>query len=67
MLLNELTRKFDYVIVDTPAAEHGADARVIGLSAGRQSPSAAREQLKPAVHDHSDRLVEEGLNFAGSS
>lgn len=34
MLLNELTRKFDYVIVDTPAAEHGADARVIAAKCG---------------------------------
>ncbi|MDE2434595.1 MAG: polysaccharide biosynthesis tyrosine autokinase [Burkholderiales bacterium] len=34
MLLNELTRKFDYVIVDTPAAQHGADARVIAAKCG---------------------------------
>lgn len=34
LLLNELTRKFDYVIVDTPAAEHGADARVIAAKCG---------------------------------
>lgn len=34
MLLNELTRKFDYVIVDTPAVEHGADARVIAAKCG---------------------------------
>ncbi|MGE5452610.1 MAG: polysaccharide biosynthesis tyrosine autokinase [Acidobacteriota bacterium] len=33
-LLNELVRKFDYVIVDTPAAEHGADARVIAAKCG---------------------------------
>jgi chain length determinant protein tyrosine kinase EpsG len=34
LLLNDLVRKFDYVIVDTPAAEHGADARVIAAKCG---------------------------------
>jgi chain length determinant protein tyrosine kinase EpsG len=34
ILMNELVRKFDYVIVDTPAAEHGADARVIAAKCG---------------------------------
>ncbi|WP_236580347.1 polysaccharide biosynthesis tyrosine autokinase [Rubrivivax sp. A210] len=34
LLLNELTNKFDYVIVDTPAAEHGSDARVIASRCG---------------------------------
>ncbi len=34
MLLNELAQKFDYIIVDTPAAAHGADARVIAAKCG---------------------------------
>lgn len=34
LLLNELLLKFDYVIVDTPAATHGADARVIAAKCG---------------------------------
>jgi chain length determinant protein tyrosine kinase EpsG len=34
LLLNELTNKFDYVIVDTPAAEHGSDARIIASRCG---------------------------------
>ena len=29
LLLEELLTKFDYVLVDTPAAQHGADARVV--------------------------------------
>ena len=29
LLLAELLTKFDYVVVDTPAAQHGADARVV--------------------------------------
>lgn len=33
-LLLELSGKFDYVIVDTPAAVHGADARVIAAKCG---------------------------------
>jgi protein-tyrosine kinase len=34
MLLGELTGKFDQVIVDTPAAIHGSDARVIASRCG---------------------------------
>ncbi|MFT3857431.1 MAG: polysaccharide biosynthesis tyrosine autokinase [Aquabacterium sp.] len=34
LLLNELSSKFDYIIVDTPAAVHGSDARVIAGACG---------------------------------
>ncbi|MGC4062628.1 MAG: polysaccharide biosynthesis tyrosine autokinase [Aquabacterium sp.] len=34
LLLNELVSKFEYVIVDTPAATHGADAKVIAAKCG---------------------------------
>jgi protein-tyrosine kinase len=34
LLLHELLSKFDHVLVDTPAAVHGADARVIAAHAG---------------------------------
>lgn len=34
LLIQELLHKFDHVIVDTPAARHGADARVIAAKAG---------------------------------
>jgi chain length determinant protein tyrosine kinase EpsG len=34
IFLNELISKFDHVLVDTPAAVHGADARVIAARAG---------------------------------
>lgn len=33
-LLHELLQKFDFVLVDTPAATHGADARVIAAKCG---------------------------------
>lgn len=34
LLIAELLRKFDYVVVDTPAASHGADARVTAAKCG---------------------------------
>lgn len=34
LLLNELSSKFDYIVVDTPAAVHGSDARVIAGACG---------------------------------
>jgi protein-tyrosine kinase len=34
IVLNELTRKFDCVLVDTPAASHGSDASVIAARCG---------------------------------
>ncbi len=49
LLLGELTGKFDYVIVDTPAAEHGSDARLIAsrcgaaLAVSRKNHSKLRE------------------------
>lgn len=34
LLLHELAGKFDHVVVDTPAGQHGADARVIAVKCG---------------------------------
>jgi protein-tyrosine kinase len=34
LLMKELLSKFDHVVVDTPAAEHGADARVLAAKCG---------------------------------
>ncbi|HJW10296.1 MAG TPA: tyrosine protein kinase, partial [Albitalea sp.] len=34
LLVRELLSKFDHVIVDTPAAAHGADARVLAAKCG---------------------------------
>jgi chain length determinant protein tyrosine kinase EpsG len=34
LLMQEMTAKFDYVVVDTPAAVHGADSRVIAAACG---------------------------------
>jgi protein-tyrosine kinase len=34
LLMQEMIAKFDYVVVDTPAAVHGADSRVIAAACG---------------------------------
>lgn len=34
MLLKDLNERFDYVIVDTPASVHGADAKVVAAACG---------------------------------
>jgi protein-tyrosine kinase len=34
LLIHELLSKFDHVVVDTPAAAHGADARVVAAKCG---------------------------------
>lgn len=34
LLMHELLSKFDYVVVDTPASVHGADARVVAAKCG---------------------------------
>jgi chain length determinant protein tyrosine kinase EpsG len=46
LLLNELTSKFDYVIVDTPAAAHGSDARVIASRCGAALVVARKNHSK---------------------
>lgn len=67
ILLNELVRKFDYVIVDTPAAEHGADARVIAAKCGaaialcRQGKTSAK-----ALQSLVKSLKSSGTQFAGT-
>lgn len=52
--LAELSAKFDYVLVDTPAMAHGSDAKVIGLQCGRSvvlanSNSSRIKDLKALV------------------
>jgi len=46
LLLRELLTKFDYVIVDTPAAELGADALVIAARCGAALPVARKSESK---------------------
>jgi protein-tyrosine kinase len=65
MLMCELVAKFDYIIVDTPAATHGADARVIAgacgmaVMIGRKNTSSLRSmgELANAIKKQSAQLV----------
>lgn len=54
-LLGELLGKFDYVIVDTPAVAHGADAGVIAAKCGA-SLAIARKNV--SRHDQLKKLVQ---------
>ena len=49
LLMQELLNKFDYVVVDTPAATHGADARVIAAKCGAALVMARKgtSRIKP--------------------
>jgi protein-tyrosine kinase len=49
LLMQELLSKFDHVVVDTPAAAHGADSRVIAAKCGAAMVIARRgkTRMKP--------------------
>ena len=49
LLLSELCAKFDYVVVDTPAAEYGADAAVIAERCGAWLMLARRDVSRIAA------------------
>lgn len=46
LLMRELLTKFDHVVVDTPAASHGADARVISGTCGAALVIARRRTTR---------------------
>jgi protein-tyrosine kinase len=66
LLMQEFLKKFDYVLVDTPAAVHGADVRVIAatcgaaLAIGRQGKTQMAD-IKALV----DSLAKGPSKFAG--
>jgi len=49
LLMQELLSKFDHVVVDTPAAAHGADSRVVAVKCGAALVIARRgkTRMKP--------------------
>lgn len=52
LLMRELASKFDHVIVDTPAAVHGADASVITARCGAALVIARKNKVRlTALHD----------------
>jgi protein-tyrosine kinase len=65
VLLRELTSKFDYVIVDTPAAVYGVDAQVIAARCGaalvvarkNESRVAELQQLVAVLSDSPARMA----------
>lgn len=69
-LMRELLAKFDHVIVDTPAAAHGSDARVIAASCGAavligrqgQSQVAQVKKLQREIEKTSAKVVGVVLN-----
>ena len=66
LLLNELMTQFDYVVVDTPAAEYGADAAVIAERCGA-SLMLARQDISriAAVEDMAIELAQDHPKLAG--
>ena len=51
LLLHELLSKFDFVLVDTPAAVHGSDCRVIAAKCGAALAIARRGKTRAAAMD----------------
>jgi len=47
LLLRELLDKFDHVIVDTPAASRGSDARIIALHCGAALVTGRKNKSRP--------------------
>ena len=66
LLINELSSKFDYVIVDTPAAVYGADARVIAGKCGAALVVARQGTSRmSALQDLLTSLSESPAKLAG--
>lgn len=66
LLLKELQMKFDYIVVDTPAMEHGSDARVIAAKCGAALAVARKgtSQMK-ALQNMVNAIRKTGTHFAG--
>ena len=66
LLIAELTQRFDYVIVDTPAVSHGYDARVIAAKCGAAVVVAKKGVTKVApLKSLVDGLQKQSLRFGG--
>jgi len=61
VLLDELAQRFDHIIVDTPAASHGSDARIIASVCG----SALLVGRQDATRVAGMKTLVEGLKRAG--
>ena len=66
LLMHELTAKFDYVLVDTPAAQYGADASVIANRCGASLLMTRRDISRmAAVEEMMVELAEDQPKLAG--
>lgn len=67
LLMRELVSKFDYVLVDTPAADIGADALVIANRCGAALPLARRNASQlDGVRDLVRSMKDAGVNVTGA-
>ena len=66
LLMHELTAKFDYVVVDTPAAQYGADATVIADRCGASLMLARQDFSRiAAVEEMAIELADDQPKLAG--
>jgi polysaccharide biosynthesis transport protein len=66
VLMRALTAKFDYVVVDSPAAEYGADAAVIAERCGAALMLTRRDvSLLADVHAMANGFVDEPSQLTG--
>jgi protein-tyrosine kinase len=66
LLIDELLSKFDYVIVDTPAAVHGSDARVVAAKCGAAMVVGRRGSTRlPALNSLLNSLKRSSTKVAG--
>ena len=66
LLMRELMTKFDYVVVDTPAAQYGADAAVIAARCGASLMLARRDFSRiAAVEEMAIQLADDQPKLAG--
>lgn len=66
LLIKVVTGKFDYVVVDTPSASKGVDARVIASSCGSALAIARKDRTRTeSLRDLLEPLSRGGINMAG--
>jgi chain length determinant protein tyrosine kinase EpsG len=66
LLMRELLEKFDYVLVDTPAAAHGSDARVIAAHCGACMVVGRKNKTRtPAIQSLVKQLTKSTVKISG--
>jgi chain length determinant protein tyrosine kinase EpsG len=66
LLMRELVSKFDHVVVDTPAAQYGADAAVIAARCGAALVMARKDASRiDAIEDLAATLSQSSARLAG--